>query len=181
LTGQPILRSIVALLLSFEHLQAMQAHAESTYPEECCGLLLGQLAADDVVVMAVRATTNDWDAQVADDMTEAHTLTKARRYWIDPAALLAGMCDAREHGWDVVGIYHSHPDYPAVPSECDRRMAWQQYSYLILAVEQGIAKAYKSWKLDEHHQFRPENVCTTDAFMADARMGRSPAQPHLTP
>jgi len=165
-----IVHSAVALFLSLEHLQVMQAHAENAYPEECCGLLLGQLEADNAIVWSVRATANAWNAQVADEQTaldgSTTNFTNANRYWIAPAELLAGMRDARSHGCDIVGIYHSHPDYPAVPSECDRRMAWHQYSYLILAVEHGMAKAYKSWKLDEQHQFQAENVCITELAIA---------------
>jgi len=36
----------MTLILQPPHLQALQAHAEQTYPEECCGLLLGRYEAE---------------------------------------------------------------------------------------------------------------------------------------
>ena len=44
---------------------------------------------------------------------------------------------AREHGLEVVGWYHSHPDHPARPSEFDREHAWPWYSYVIVSVMSG--------------------------------------------
>jgi proteasome lid subunit RPN8/RPN11 len=36
----------------------MQAHAETTYPEECCGLLLGQMSGDVKTLIEVLPTLN---------------------------------------------------------------------------------------------------------------------------
>ena len=84
--------------------------------------------------------------------------TKGYHYWIAPEEMLAAMKDARQRNLEIVGIYHSHPDHPAVPSECDRRLAWSQYSYLIVSVLQGKATNAQSWVLDENHQFQPEAI-----------------------
>ena len=69
---------------------------------------------------------------------------------------------ARRNGWDIMGIYHSHPDAAAVPSEWDRAWAWPQYSYVIIAVENGIACDLQSWCLDIHHEFLPERLMVSD-------------------
>jgi len=68
--------------------------------------------------------------------------------------------DARDRNLDIIGIFHSHPDHPAVPSEFDRAIAWQQYSYIIVSVQQGKAWELKSWSLDDNHQFQPEELLT---------------------
>jgi proteasome lid subunit RPN8/RPN11 len=65
---------------------------------------------------------------------------------------------ARERELEIIGIYHSHPDHPAVPSECDRRLAWPVYSYVILSVQSGQVMACQSWRLDDQHQFQPEAI-----------------------
>lgn len=154
----------MTIKLSEDHLQAIKAHAEHTYPDECCGILLGKLESQTKTLVELRVTENAWEPQVADDLAEQPSLTKSRRYWIDPAQMLAAMRDAHSLNLDVIGIYHSHPDHPAVPSECDRRLAWPQYSYLIVSVEQGQARACHSWMLDDQHQFQPEDMLMTEAI-----------------
>jgi proteasome lid subunit RPN8/RPN11 len=47
-------------------------------------------------------------------------------------------------GWDVIGIYHSHPDHPARPSEYDRDHTLPFYSYLIAGVDAGKIAALTS-------------------------------------
>ena len=56
----------------------------------------------------------------------------------------------------MLGIYHSHPDDPARPSEYDRDHAWPWYSYLILAVGRGAAGDLNAWQLrDDRTGFDP--------------------------
>jgi proteasome lid subunit RPN8/RPN11 len=69
---------------------------------------------------------------------------------------------ARDRELDIIGIYHSHPDHPAIPSEFDRAIAWHHYSYIIISVQQGIASDLRSWTLDPHHQFQPEDMITVE-------------------
>ncbi len=148
----------------------MHTHADRTYPDECCGLLLGIVQAEDRVVIEVRSVENSWTPEVASALsepevgTEAETrsespLSPARRYWIAPEVMLAAMRQARSQTLEVIGIYHSHPDHPAVPSECDRRLAWPQYSYVILSVQNGCSQNCQSWILDDRQQFQPEPIC----------------------
>jgi proteasome lid subunit RPN8/RPN11 len=76
--------------------------------------------------------------------------------------MLIAMRDARDRGMDIIGIYHSHPDHPASPSECDRQLAWPQYSYVILSIERGEVRELYSWQLDDYHQFQPEELIVLD-------------------
>lgn len=164
------------LQLARHHLEAIHAHAESTYPEECCGLLLGTSDLNGKTVVAVQATVNAWTMadniagdRAGDGKLTAANFTKTRRYAIAPADLLATM---RAHpDRDIVGIYHSHPDRAAVPSECDRQLAWPQYSYLIAAVHQGRVVDALSWCLDDYQQFQSEEMLLDAAAIASsARM-----------
>ncbi len=150
----------VALHLSSTHLQAIQAHAQSTYPEECCGLMVGRVTAEGNVLASVVPVENVWAPGVDDGFPEL--ASKRKRYWIAPEVMLAEMRQAREQDLAIVGIYHSHPDHPAIPSECDRQYAWPQYSYLIVSVHQGQAVDYQSWNLDDHDQFQPEPILAVD-------------------
>lgn len=143
----------------------MQTHAESTYPEECCGLLLGQLSDDEKILIEVLPTENSWDVDAAEAFQAVEgsaqlDTTKRTRYSIAPEAMLKAQKDARDRNLNIIGIYHSHTDHPAIPSEFDRAIAWQQYSYVIVSVQQGKAIDLRSWSLDDEHQFQPEEILT---------------------
>ncbi|PSN17925.1 metal-dependent protease of the PAD1/JAB1 superfamily [filamentous cyanobacterium CCP5] len=169
------------LLLSPEHLDTLRAYAEATYPQECCGLLLGTVAptVEESVrrVAQVVATANAWSEAVAQDLAAEFSSyrsditigsdraaespvspSKADRFWIEPEDILQAQRLAVDLGLAIVGVYHSHPDHPAVPSERDRAIAWSDYSYLILAVEQGATTDVRSWSLDAHRQFQAERM-----------------------
>ncbi|MBN8564029.1 MAG: M67 family metallopeptidase [Leptolyngbya sp. UWPOB_LEPTO1] len=142
------------LRLNAQHIMSIRAHAERTYPEECCGLLLGKSDPTGKTVMEVKATKNGWN----DDQND---LTKMRRYEIAPAEMLAVMQEARSHNLEIIGIYHSHPNHPAIPSECDRAAAWSQYSYAIVSVLNGTSADLQSWSLDDRQVFQPESLLIT--------------------
>ncbi|MGB7440351.1 MAG: M67 family metallopeptidase [Coleofasciculaceae cyanobacterium] len=153
------------LKLQPHHLQEIQTHAESTYPEECCGLLLGKLASDGKTLVEVLVTENSWDEEAADSfavVADKAKLSSSRlnRFSIAPEVMLKAQKEARDRHLDIIGIYHSHPDHPAIPSEFDRLIAWQQYSYIIISVQQGKACDLKSWIIDDNHKFQPEMLET---------------------
>jgi proteasome lid subunit RPN8/RPN11 len=146
----PRLSAVIYLLP--EHLQTMTAHAESTYPEECCGILLGKISGGDKTTVKVITTENIWNSETTGE------LGKNRRYAIAPHVMLNVQKQARDESLNIIGIFHSHPDYPAFPSECDHAQAWQVYSYIIASVEQGKVIDVKSWCLDDDHQFQEEKI-----------------------
>jgi len=148
----------VTLTLSAEHLWAITAQAETAYPRECCGLLLGQAAVEGRLVTQVWPAPNDWDAQVADEMGMDADLTSERRYWIAPQEMLTAMRHARSQGVEVIGVYHSHPNHGAAPSECDRQLAWPSYVYVIASLTAGRVDQIRAWGLDDQHQFQPEKI-----------------------
>jgi proteasome lid subunit RPN8/RPN11 len=117
-------------------LKVMIDHAEAEYPQECCGLILGQ----GDRIQSIEPMANVWQG-------ENHSLRD--RYAIDPEQMLRCMKAGRESGWEIIGIYHSHPDHPAVPSECDRLQAWPQYRYVILSVAQGQVVDVRTWILED--------------------------------
>ncbi|NJO39236.1 MAG: M67 family metallopeptidase [Cyanobacteria bacterium CRU_2_1] len=165
------------LQLTPEQLKRMTTHAERAYPEECCGLLIGRRQRRETLerkqLVEVWATLNAWSAEVEAELADMarppqpdRRVGKVDRYWIDPKEILKAQRYARDHQLDIIGIYHSHPDHPSVPSECDRSLAWSQYTYIIVSVQHGTAQEIQGWSLDESHQFQPEKIVTVDSILA---------------
>jgi len=146
----------VVLKLLPEHLQTIRTHAENTYPEECCGIMLGYLTSLGKTVVEVMPTDNAWSAEAADFPGDDKAYSKKRRYAIAPQVMLQAQKEARDRHLNIIGIYHSHPDNPAIPSEFDRQCAWQEYSNIIVSVQNGKAADIKSWCLDDDHLFQEE-------------------------
>jgi len=139
------------LRLNEQIYHAIRRHGEQTYPHECCGVLLGR-SVDGVndVEDAIRAGNTRTDS--------AHN-----RYNIAPQELVKIQRQGRERGLDIVGFYHSHPDHPAQWSKTDFAEAhWLGCSYVITAVEKGVAKATNSFLLsgttEEDKAFEDEAV-----------------------
>lgn len=154
----------MVLELYTEHLWAIRSHAETAYPNECCGLLLGKPCFNSKTLVEVMPTANVWSAEATEsfpalDVTEL-VATKRSHYTIAPEAMLKAQREARDRQLDIIGIYHSHPDHPAIASEFDRVYAWHQYSYIIVSVQNGKACELLSWSLDDDHQFQLEEIVT---------------------
>ncbi len=148
--------------LQNEHLQAIRTHAERVYPNECCGLLLGCLGETQKECVEVWETQNAWEADAPEtrefDRTVENPLTQERRYTIAPEEMLAAQRYCRDRDLTLIGIYHSHPNHPAIPSECDRQLAWPEYSYIIVSVTGGSSGDLRSWQLDGDGQFQSEEI-----------------------
>lgn len=152
------------LLLTRRHRHAIERHAAGTYPEECCGVLLGRgLEGGDRLVVQVLPARNQ------------HDDSRHNRYVIPPQAVLAAHKTARVKGLDVLGYYHSHPDHPAEPSETDRENAWPGLTYLILAVEEGRPAALRGWRLtDDRERFEEERVEPFESVILEAAVHHRP-------
>jgi len=110
--------------------------AQAGYPDEVCGLLLGQPEAEAVTVCALHPARNIHPERTAD------------RFLIEPQDYLAAEAAAAARRLQVVGVWHSHPDHPAIPSLTDREFAWAGWSYPIVSVNAGVATGLRSWRLD---------------------------------
>ncbi len=104
---------------------AMVEHAQSTFPNECCGAMLGRVDGDRKLV------------SLAVPIENAYEGAQAARYEIKPEDLLAADREARAHGMDLVGIFHSHPDCDAYFSETDLKNSCPWYSFVILSIKNG--------------------------------------------
>ncbi len=148
---------------SHDRFECVRAHAQSEYPSECCGMLLGHADGDNkevTEVVPLRNLRHDPSrAQELLPLDDPGRETEKNRFLIDPQDQLRVEKDSRQRGLDVLGYYHSHPDHPARPSNYDREHAWPWYSYVILSVERGEPKDATSWVLSEDRlSFKPEEL-----------------------
>jgi len=126
--------------------RAIEDHARETYPEECCGFLIGPTG-EPRRIEEIRRATN-----VVPE-------NRARRYVIDPKETFMVEKSLTGSGLEIVGFYHSHPNHPAVPSEFDRGHAWPWYSYVILSIVDRRPEDLRAWTLDEGRgTFQPDEL-----------------------
>lgn len=105
--------------------KVMVAHARSTFPNECCGAMVGTNDGYQKVV------------KIAVPLENAFHGAQQARYELRPEDLLAADRAAREQGLDLVGIFHSHPDCDAYFSGTDLKNSCPWYSFVVLSIKNG--------------------------------------------
>jgi len=104
------------LTMRISHWQAMVDHVRRYWPEEACGLLGGPPGQVEVLYLV----ENILHSPVA--------------YEMDPHTQVEAMVELEGRGWDVVGIFHSHPGGPPAPSPTDVSQAYYpDAAYVILS------------------------------------------------
>jgi len=111
----------------------IRRHACAAYPNECCGLLLGQTEDNNFLIKDLREIEN------------AARKSRRTRYLISPKDLYETENSIIGSGLSIIGIYHSHPDRPASPSSFDLKHAVMHYLYLILNVAEEKAGDMSCW------------------------------------
>ncbi len=129
-----------SVILPASLLAEMQAHGRTTYPEECCGFLVGAVPEPEGTtgrtILALEPAGNVFDGE------------RRRRFLIPPEELRKLERNLEGTGRAVVGFYHSHPDHPARPSQFDQEHAWPWYTYLVLAVTASATPAVAAFELE---------------------------------
>jgi proteasome lid subunit RPN8/RPN11 len=111
----------------------MVAHARQTYPNECCGAMLGSIDGAEKMVRAALPLENAFEGQ------------QSTRYELRPQDLLAADRAARERQMELIGIYHSHPDCDAYFSQTDLRNSCPWYSFVVLSIQKSEFHHANSW------------------------------------
>lgn len=128
-------------------LQTMHDWLVKHYPEEACGFLVGHEKDD------VRVIEQSWPAN------NISNENRKRRFIVEPLDYLKAERKANAEGLTLLGIYHSHPDHPAIPSEHDLAAAHPYFSYTIVSVLEGVVDSTRSYQLMEG-KFAEEEVQT---------------------
>ena len=123
----------------------MEDDATSSYPHECCGFLYGKDENKRVVTKA-------------EPVNNTREENRERRFEISALDYMKAEEYADNNGLTLLGVYHSHPDHPAVPSEHDLKRALPYFSYPIVSVKKGKVAVIRSWRLSDKGSFEEEKI-----------------------
>jgi len=115
------------------------------FPNEVCGVLIGKMEKNTFKISSFIACKN---------------LNKERsvdRYELDPKDYKNADQIAKEQSMDIIGIYHSHPNHPAIASDTDKLFAQERFIYLIYSIYDKEYKDLIAWALNEQ-QSKMEEV-----------------------
>lgn len=134
--------------LSRSVVEELVAHAVSTFPEECCGIVVerdGQLS-----VVRVTNVQNEKHAE----HPEQFPRTATTAYTMGPEAAPV-LVDHDRGVLTIHAIYHSHPQHAAYFSDEDKRQAtvWDEPSYpdaaqVVVSVIDGKVRDVKAFRWD---------------------------------
>ena len=118
------------LMIRPKHWQVMRGHVERHWPEEACGILAGPGPQVERVYLIENIRHSRVD------------------YYMDPTQQVNAMLEIESAGWDVSGIFHSHPSGPPQPSATDiDRALYPDAVYIILAPAVGQEWALRGFEI----------------------------------
>jgi proteasome lid subunit RPN8/RPN11 len=125
----------------------IEERSRRALPDEACGLLLGMRRGSEVEVAALASARNiALDPRVA--------------FELDPLDAIAAEEGARGVGLAIVGVWHSHPRGPRVPSPEDLRGASSSWLTLIAMPQAHGGIELSCWRSDGEH-FAPLEIAQT--------------------
>lgn len=141
------------LTLCSEILDQIIAHAEKNYPDESCGILIGEKRQPSVTEFI--PCQNSYDEMHRRD-PQTYPRTARTAYLIDPREQQKIFSETEKNGLEIKAIVHSHTDHDAYFSEEDKTVAapWGEpmypgLSYLVLSVWNGKFKEANEYYWDD--------------------------------
>ena len=120
------------IFLSESQKKILSEHAENEKPNESCAVLFGNIDEENSTVKEIFITKN---------IEESPT-----NFTISNEQLIEAYKLAEQKNMDIVGIFHSHPDSIAHPSETDKK--FMQSNPVIWIIYSGISNEFKAFALD---------------------------------
>jgi len=112
------------------HWAQIRTHIDDSPTQEICGLVGGVVRRNIAMVYRVIPIINI-------------AATPHNRYQMHPAEQVKAFVDFEKQGWEVVGIYHSHPQGEPIPSSSDIAEANYPDVAYIIGVPQGNINAWR--------------------------------------
>lgn len=124
----------------------MLEDAQQAFPDECCGFLFGLEKDGDRVASEIMQV--DWDDAGIDHATfeiSSREYLLAERFAIGKNLVL-------------LGVYHSHANRPAVPTEQEQALAFPNLFYLFISMADKKWNDVRAWRLNEKARFEEEAI-----------------------
>ena len=134
------------LIIEKKPLDEMYEDALQSFPNECCGFVFGKEIGEERIITELLTVNNSKEGD------------KRRRFEIAPKDYINAERFAVQKELQLLGVYHSHPNHPAIPSEHDRIAAQPFFSYIIISVKHEEIAAIRSWQLNDNLQFEEERI-----------------------
>ena len=116
------------IILSQTDKKILSEYSENQKPNESCAILFGK------------------NNQVLDLFLTENIEESPVKFTISNKQLIKGYKAAEEKKMDVIGIFHSHPDSDAYPSNTDKK--FMQSNPVVWVIYSGINKNFKAFLLE---------------------------------
>ena len=116
------------IILSQSIKKTLQDHAESEKPNESCAILFGK----ENIVLEIFLTKNIEESPV--------------NFTISNEQLIEAYQTAENKGFKIIGIFHSHPNSIAFPSETDKK--FMQSNPVTWIIYSGVEKNFNAFVLE---------------------------------
>ncbi len=138
------------MLISLSNLNRIKEHARATFPEECCGLLIGNFEEERSIRRNIVRYIAPCENRLRGDRTQGFEIAAYQRYDIEMAA--------KEYGMTIVGTYHSHTRFGAFPSatDCDASPILQ--TMLIVSLNMGVVEEVRAFCKDINREISEEQI-----------------------
>lgn len=146
---------------------AMVARCEAEYPEESCGLVLGEAGADPHALEVV--PMENIQNRMHERDPERFPRDARTAYYLDPLQLHRTTEAMEERGLAMRAIYHSHPDHDAYFSKKDREDAappdlgeplFPDCAYIVFSVREGRTVDVKGYVwVESQKDFEEISIC----------------------
>jgi len=113
----------------------IESDGQKSYPYECCGFMYGREENGKRYITRAEPVNNTKEEN------------RERRFEISPLDYIKAEEYADSNGLLLLGVYHSHPEHPAIPSEHDLKAAMPYFSYVIISVKKAKLVDFRSWRL----------------------------------
>ena len=118
--------------------------------EERCGFLFGVEEEDKRIITETMVVEN------------ISPLNRKKTFEISADDYIRAEKYSEENNLRLLGIFHSHINYPAIPSEYDRVAAQPYFSYVILSAINKRVDSIRSWRINDNIQFEEEQLSITN-------------------
>mgnify|MGYP002067943164 FL=1 len=121
------------IIITESQKKILSNHANNEKPNESCAILLGKVKGQKTTVSEIFLTKNIDESPM--------------KFTISNEQLIKCYKIAEEKKIEVVGIFHSHPNFVAYPSETDKKFMYS--NPVVWVIYSGISDEFRAFVLEQ--------------------------------